>query len=118
MFEEYSGAAIAPAWFAPTLQAVLQAALQPIRDVIAELRRDIAELRRDIAGLHTSAHNSTITRDDTVIPQPLPNFPRTIHELHSLKPGEQITAIENYYRLSHTGNIETRINRIRRVYGV
>ena len=121
-----AGEQVAPVWAQPFLQdlAVLT------RDN-AELTRNYAELTRNMAILVKRSSASEIrrrnryisVRDVSIIPppndtdDPPANFPRTILELTNLS-GRDLTIIENFYSLSHAGDLTTRKCRICEEYGI
>ena len=69
--------------------------------------------------------NSALTADEDEIQPPLNNlapvpdaFPNTTLQLRNLVAGQLLTDIENYYGLSHNGNISLRKRRVFHAYGL
>ena len=106
--------------------AVVDSKLAVVDSKLAVVDSKIAVVDSKIAVLDSKISNGTALEDsDTLIPpqlnpieSPPPACPTTLHAMCMLETGQDLTSIENYYALSHTGSLKSRLNRLRRMYGV
>eukprot|EP00597_Dinobryon_sp_UTEXLB2267_P016504 CAMPEP_0201095358 /NCGR_PEP_ID=MMETSP0812-20130820/4055_1 /ASSEMBLY_ACC=CAM_ASM_000668 /TAXON_ID=98059 /ORGANISM="Dinobryon sp., Strain UTEXLB2267" /LENGTH=220 /DNA_ID=CAMNT_0047348797 /DNA_START=21 /DNA_END=683 /DNA_ORIENTATION=- len=118
--------------FPQTIGNEIAQAIQPLTNQVAALTAQLAAHGTQLAAhgtqlaaLTVQMRNSTAEHlEDDIFPPPHgaapppANFPRTVAGLVGLHPGPHLVAIENYYELAHTGDLTTRIRRLRREYGV
>mmetsp|Transcript_1689 Transcript_1689/g.1507 ORF Transcript_1689/g.1507 Transcript_1689/m.1507 type:complete len:91 (-) Transcript_1689:32-304(-) len=78
---------------------------------------------RQIAVRQSNQYSESL--DDIVTPPPSalnelapPEFPTVVQVIISLEAGQLLTNIENFYNLSHNGDINTRRRRVKRMYGL
>ena len=104
--------------------AQLAALSTAITGRLTAIETRLTAMEENVREVFTLTKNSmTENLDDTLI---LPStyhgvapaaMPRTVHDLFRLQAGPEISAIERYLSLAHTGTLADRINRIRRAFG-
>jgi hypothetical protein len=117
---------MAPAWLAPALQQNLSAMETRIMDKFAVTDSKLAVIDSKLAVINSKIYNGTALEDlDTLIPPqanptepPPPPCPTTVRAMRMLESGPDLTSIETYYGLPHNGNLKSRLNRLRRVFGI